>query len=248
MAGTGASSGAELSSVTGVMTKRLPMTRGRVLALAVGAPIALAVIGWLALTEVAFASQGSYPVRLSLAAHGRPVTIRIDSGRLSVRQGAGGRLALTGTARYSLIRSTVTRQVSDTGITVTSDCSFSVPTCTFDYQVELPAGVPVTLSSTNGTISATGLTSGDVTAVSNGGSITIIFAVVPARVRISDHFGAVTLVLPPGSTAYRISAHSDLGATSVSVPRSRSSKHVITVTNGTGSISISNRGPSLPSG
>jgi hypothetical protein len=142
----------------------------------------------------------------------------------------------------------VSRQVSDTGIIVTSDCHFSVPICSFDYRVELPAGVPVTLSSNAGAISATGLTSGDVTVVSNAGNITIIFAAIPARVRISDRFGAVTLVLPPGSTVYRIRAHSDLGATSVSVPRSLSSTHVITVTNGSGSISISNHEPSLPSG
>jgi hypothetical protein len=208
----------------------------------------LAIIGWFALTEVSFAGQGGYPVRISLAAHGRPVTIRIDSGRLNVRQGAGGRLGLTGTARYSLIRSTVTRQVSDTGITVTSGLSFLRTELLLRLPGRAARGRSGDPSGNAGAITATGLTSGDVTVVSNSGNITIIFAAIPARVRISDHFGAVTLVLPPGSTAYRIRAHADLGATSVSVPRSPSSTHVITVTNGSGSISISNHEPSSPSG
>ena len=56
------------------MINRVPLTRGRVVALAIGVPLALIIIGWIALTEVAFAGQGSYPVRLSLPASGGTVS------------------------------------------------------------------------------------------------------------------------------------------------------------------------------
>jgi hypothetical protein len=48
----------------------------------------------------------------------------------------------------------------------------------------------------------------------------------------------VTLVLPPGPTAYRVNASANSGTTHVRVPTSPLSQHVITVTAGSGNITV----------
>ena len=102
------------------MIHRVPLTRGRVLALVIGVTLVLAIIGWSALTAVAFAAQDNYPVRVNLPVHGGTVNFSVDSGDVTVGQTAGDRLVATGTAHYSLVRSTVTRSVTATRTTVSS--------------------------------------------------------------------------------------------------------------------------------
>ena len=53
------------------MTTRLPLTRGRVVALVIGMPVVLALMGWMAFSAVALASQVSYRVQLSAPVTGR---------------------------------------------------------------------------------------------------------------------------------------------------------------------------------
>ncbi len=36
---------------------------------------------------------------------------------------------------------------------------------------------------------------------------------------VTDNFGNLTLVLPPGATTYRVSAHTQFGSTAVLVPQ-----------------------------
>jgi Putative adhesin len=150
---------------------RVPLTRGRVLALVIGVPLVLAIIGWSALTAVAFAGQGSYPVRLNLPVPGGTVKFSVDSGDVTVGQTAGDRLMVTGTAHYSLVRSAVTRQVTASGVTMSSHCRFATGRCSFDYQVGLPAGVRAVLASGSGNLMLQGLP-GYVNASAGSGNIT----------------------------------------------------------------------------
>ena len=87
------------------MSTPLPMTKGRRLALLLGVPLALALIAWTGLTEVAYAGLGSYPVRLAVPVHGSTVSLSVGAADVQVTQAAGSTLRLTGKARYSLIRS-----------------------------------------------------------------------------------------------------------------------------------------------
>jgi hypothetical protein len=139
------------------MTPRLPLTRARVLALVIGAPLALAIIGWTGVTWVAYAAQASYPVRLDLPVPGHTVTVSVDSGNLTVGQTAGGRLLVTGTAHYSLVRSRVTQRATRSGLTVSSSCRFPMGVCDFTYLVGVPTGVRAFLSDSSGDIRFRGL-------------------------------------------------------------------------------------------
>ena len=278
------------------MTDRLPMTRGRVLALVIGLPLALILIGWTALNAVAFAGQGSYPVHLDLPVTGGTAGVSVDSGNLTVGPGAAGRLRLAGTAHYSLVRSSVTWQRTRSGVTGESRCPLPTGVCSVDFTVAIPvsarallsdgsgdmtlrgltghvsagagsgnvsayglsgtvglgdgsgdivgsalSGPRVTFSNGSGNISVTGLTSTHVVASDGSGDVTLTFTKVPSYVHVSDDSGNVTLILPPGrTTLYRVRASTSSGTPVVSVPISSVSRHVITVTDGSGNITITN--------
>lgn len=222
------------------MNKRLPLTAGRLLALFIGAPLALFAIGWIALTEVAYAGQGSYRVHLLLPAGGGPVDISVDSGELHVSSAADANVLLTGTARYGPAKSSVIRHVSGRGVTVASRCHLVSWECSFRLDVAVPAGNRVTLSVGKGTIVATGITNADVTAADGSGDITLTFTKVPDRVDVKDAFGDVRIVLPAGATAYKVSTQALLGTSTISVPTSSRSPHIITALDSSGSITITN--------
>jgi DUF4097 and DUF4098 domain-containing protein YvlB len=275
------------------MTAPLPMTTGRWLALLLGLPVVLAIVAWAALTEVAYAGQASYPVRLAVAVHGG--TVRLSAGEADVRvtQAAGSQLLLTGTAHYSLIRSTVTWRTTRSGVAVTPRCHFVTGNCSFDFHAVVPEGKRaliftgsgnVTLANLSGPVSA-GTGSGDIHAenISNAGTmatgsgdvsgatvsgarvafktgsgniaiaalsgtnvvastgsgdVTLTFTTVPGHVRVDSGSGNVTLLLPPGNTQYQINATTDSGNRSITAPTNSASQHVITVTTGSGDISI----------
>jgi len=277
------------------MTTSLPMTKGRRLALLLGVPLALALIGWTGLTEVAYAGLGSYLVRLAVPVHGSTVSLSVGAADVQVTQAAGSTLQLTGKASYSLVRSTVTLHSTPSGVVVSPQCHFFIGNCSFSLRAVLPAGKRTVLSDGSGNLTLRGLTgpvsatsgSGDVQAnllsrtvslqtgsgdisgdslsgpqvtlkdgsgdivihglasldvvVSDGsGDIALTFSKVPSHVRVSDSSGNVSVVLPPGPTQYQVNASTNSGNRIVSVPTNSGSAHVITVTDGSGDVSVTN--------
>ncbi len=220
------------------MTKTLPMTTGRVVALIAGTPLALALIAATAFHWVADLGQGSYRVRLALPARAPAVEISVKQGDLTIGEEPDARLNLTGTVRYSLFRPAVTWHATRSGTAVFSSCNSILGGCAFDYRLGLPAGTPLVLTDNLGDITVTGVTSADVTATNQSGNVTLTFSTVPDRVTVSDQLGNITLVLPPGMTAYRVRARAGLGDTSIRVPTSVSSPHVIVVTDSSGNIEV----------
>ena len=90
----------------------------------------------------------------------------------------------------------------------------------------------------SGGVVVNGLAATDVVGSDSSGDITLTFTKVPDRVQVRDSSGGVRLVLPPGGTAYDVQASASSGNTSITVPRSSSSKHVITVVDESGDISV----------
>jgi hypothetical protein len=89
-----------------------------------------------------------------------------------------------------------------------------------------------------GTIAVTGLDAADVVARNNSGDISLTFTKVPRQVNVTDSFGSITLVLPPGTAAYRVQTRDSFGTTNVSVPQSASARNSITASNNSGDITI----------
>lgn len=276
------------------MTGPLPLTPGRWLTLAIGVPVALALIAWTGLNLVALAGVGSYRFTVTAPVHGQVATVSAGSAEVSVGPGQPGRIRLRGTIKYSLARPHVRWQRGPSSVTLRPGCIFPVGECSANLAVTVPAGGssvisvgsgdltarglagPVLLHSDSGNVTASGISgraavsadsgdiiltsvsgartvirddSGDISGTSltspvvtitdQSGDISVSFSEVPDRVQISDNSGDITLVLPPGSTSYQVSAITASGSTSVDVPRSAASPHVIMVTNQSGNISIS---------
>jgi hypothetical protein len=102
------------------------------------------------------------------------------------------------------------------------------------------SGPQVRVRQTSGDISLSDVASADVTAADQSGNVMLRFSQAPASVTVHNDSGDVTLVLPPGPTAYQVHATANSGTTSVNVPRSTRSQHVITVTAGSGNITVVN--------
>jgi len=274
------------------MTAPMPMTRGRLLALLLGVPVAFALIAWTGLTEVAYAGLGSYPVHLSVRVHGSTVTLSAGDADVQVTEAAGNQLRLNGKAEYSLIRSSVTWRSIPSGVIVSPRCHFFVGICSFSFNTTLPAGKRAVVSAGSGNLTLRGLTgpvsgvsgSGDMQAnvlagrvsLQNGsgnitggalsgpkvtlkagsgniafdslesldvvvtdgsGNIDLTFTKAPTRVRVNDSSGNVHVVLPRG-VRYQVNATTDSGNRTVGVLQTTAPGHVITVTDGSGNVSV----------
>jgi hypothetical protein len=98
------------------------------------------------------------------------------------------------------------------------------------------------LNTSGGNIQATSIAALTVTATTGGGNIEIDFASVPRDVQVDTSGGNITLVLPPGLTAYHVTPHTDGGnVVTNSLPQNSLSKNVITATSGGGNITILRR-------
>jgi Toastrack DUF4097 len=276
------------------MSTPLPMTGGRRLALLLGVPLALVLIAWTGLTEVAYAGLGSYPVRLAVPVHGSTVNLSVGAADVQVTQAVGSTLRLAGTARYSLIRSKVTWRTTRSGVIVSPQCHFFVGICSFSFHAVLPAGKrtavsdgsgnltlrgltgPVTAWSGSGNVQADGLSgivslqsgsgnitggalagtkitlkagsgniaidrmeSLDVVVTDGSGNIDLTFSKVPSRVKVSNSSGNVNVVLPRGAR-YQVNATTNSGNRNVGVLQTSAPDHVITVTDGSGNVSVTN--------
>lgn len=256
-------------------TGPLPLTRGRVAALVIGVPVCLLLIANTGLDLVANFAQGRYAVSYTAPAGTRSLTVTSAGGQLSVRPTAAGQPTLTGTARYTFIRSTLSERTTGGAAAVNYHCvALPAGNCGLNATISVPAAMPVaattdggnatvtgtrgpvtlssgggslaadhvsgplTLNTDGGDITATAITSATVTASSGGGSIEVAFTSVPSDVSVRTSGGDITLVLPPGSTQYHVTANTGGGTVTDTLPQNTSSKKVITATTGGGSITI----------
>ncbi|HEY2551793.1 MAG TPA: DUF4097 family beta strand repeat-containing protein [Streptosporangiaceae bacterium] len=98
----------------------------------------------------------------------------------------------------------------------------------------------LTVTADAGDVHGTGLGSPATVVYAGAGDLSLGYASAPDSVRITDPAGDITLGLPPGGTAYRVSAQTGAGSASVSVPQSATSHRIITARSGAGDITISN--------
>ena len=106
-----------------------------------------------------------------------------------------------------------------------------------DVTADRVSGV-LSLNTDGGTIHGTAITATQVSAHSGGGDIEIVFTQVPRDVHVDTGGGNVTIVVPPGSAQYHVTANTGGGTVSESVPLNTSSPNVITAASGGGDITI----------
>ncbi|MBV9094343.1 MAG: DUF4097 family beta strand repeat protein [Streptosporangiaceae bacterium] len=153
--------------------RALPMTPGRRVALAIGVPVALAVIAATGLSLVADIGQASFPVSLpSIPVRHGQLAVGTGGGDLTVHQGQGGTARLVGTVEYTFVRPTVYNRPTADGTSIAVKCRTAVGNCGLDATLAVPAGVGVALSSGGGNMSVSGIDN-SVALASGGGDVTI---------------------------------------------------------------------------
>jgi hypothetical protein len=99
------------------------------------------------------------------------------------------------------------------------------------------SGPKVTLEAGSGNVAIGSLESLDVLVTDGSGNIALTFTKAPTRVRVRDSSGNVNVVLPRG-VRYQVNATTDSGNRTVSVLQTSAPGHVITVTDGSGNVSV----------
>jgi DUF4097 and DUF4098 domain-containing protein YvlB len=160
-------------STTGPVTSpgRLRMTPGRRVALAIGVPIVLSLIGFDGFSLVSLVAQASFPVSYAIPVHDGQVKVGLNGSNVTVFQGQGGTSRLTGTVQYTFERPGV-RETTTAGSTqVAVDCHISVGNCGMNASLDVPARTTLTVSTGGGDASVSGLDA-PITLNLDGGNLT----------------------------------------------------------------------------
>ena len=205
--------------------------------------------------------------KIGAGSHNPPATVFTVSARVTavVINGGSGSIDVTGSSRSTVAASqqlsysgkppTVAHALHGTTLTLSYSCPGEV-LCGVSYAVQVPAGVAVTVATGTGAVTLTSL-AGTVTAradaglitaddmrsavasfKSNAGGVEATFAVAPRTLTATTDVGPITLTVP-GSVGYRLSTHTIVGTSTVTVRRSDDAAHSISASSDLGSISVS---------
>ncbi|MGH3209296.1 MAG: hypothetical protein ACRDNO_16200 [Trebonia sp.] len=205
--------------------------------------------------------------KIDAGSHNPPASVFTVSARVTavVINGGSGSIDVTGSSRSSVAVSqqvtysgkppTVAHTLRGTTLTLSYSCPGEL-LCGVSYAVQIPASVTVTVATGTGAVTLTSL-AGTVTAradaglitaddmrsavasfKSNAGGVMATFSAAPRTLTATTSVGPITLTVP-GSVAYRLSTHTLVGTSTITVPRSDGSAHSITASSDLGTISVS---------
>jgi hypothetical protein len=205
--------------------------------------------------------------KIGAGSHNPPATVFTVSARVTavVIDGGSGSIDVTGSSRSTVAASqqlsysgkppTAAHALHGTTLTLSYSCPGEL-LCGVSYSVQVPADVAVTVATGSGSVTLTSLAgtvtaradAGLITAVdmrsavasfkSNAGGVLATFSVAPRTLTATTNVGPITLTVP-GSVGYRLSTHTVVGTSTVTVRRSDDTAHSISASSDLGSISVS---------
>jgi Putative adhesin len=229
------------------------INRSRALALALGVPLAIGLIGYVGLYYVALVGQDSFQVHTAVTPAGDQVTVGVGSGNVSVVPSADRQAHLEGVISYSLVRPEVHWTTSPSGTMLEGvNCIWLANNCGADFTLAVPPDQGVNASSGSGNVKATGLVS-RLTLYSGSGDVSIEHVSGPldlsagsgditgtdvsaTAVRASDDSGDVDLSFNRAPDQVRVSASS--GDITVVLPANVAYAVSATTSNGTPDIGV----------
>jgi Putative adhesin len=160
-------------STTGPVTSpgRLRMTPGRRVALVIGVPLVLSLIGGAGFSVVELVGQASFPVSYAVPVHDGQVNVGLNGGNLTVLQGQGGTARLTGTVQYTFVRPGVRETTTAGNTQIALDCHLSLGNCGMNATLDVPARTALTASTDGGDASVSGFDA-PITLNLDGGNLT----------------------------------------------------------------------------
>jgi hypothetical protein len=230
--------------------------------LAVGTAVACAVLA----AALALAGCGAigklggsshYPAAKSVTISSRVTAVVIDSGSGSVDVTGGARstVGVSEQASYSTKPPAPRQVLNGTTLTLSYGCAAEL-SCSISYTVQVPRDVAVRVSggagevtltslagaataqTSSGLITAVNLDSAEVSLKSDAGGIIAMCSAAPRSLDASTKVGAISLTMP-GAVAYKISTHTFVGTSTITVRKSARSPYAINASSDVGSISIS---------
>jgi hypothetical protein len=151
----------------------LRMTPGRVLTLAIGVPVILALIGLTGFSFIQQAARASFPVSYAMAVQQGQLKVGVNSGDITVRQGDDSTARLTGTVSYTLSRPHVFSTSTASGNEVTVNCpTVALGNCGLSATLDVPRLTSLTLSSGGGNLTVPGVAP-TVYLTSDGGDVSV---------------------------------------------------------------------------
>jgi hypothetical protein len=187
---------------------------------------------------------------VTLFSYGGDVAIASFTGHFTVSTGGGNLNAghLGGTLQISTSGGDLTGSALTGNVTVfTGGGNLNAGDLAGDLQLNTGGGDLTSsamsgnaqISTQGGNVTANSVASPQVTVLSGGGDVTLVFTQPPANLQITTYGGNITVDLPPGDTRYDISTNADGG--SVTYPSSlvgSTSPDTITADSGGGDITI----------
>jgi hypothetical protein len=149
----------------------MPVTLARRVALILGVPFVLTVLGWAAYNAVAQADQVSYRLHVSAPVTGPRITVSTGSADATFLPGSGRRIQVNAALRGSLARPSFSWRSNAAGLALNSSCPpMAVGSCSLSYVITVPGRLPLALSDGSGDLTASNL-SGHVTLSDNSGNL-----------------------------------------------------------------------------
>jgi hypothetical protein len=205
---------------------RVTPARGAILAL--GVPVAVALIGAVAFSLVAAVGTGRYPVKYAIPISDGRLTMDFGGGDLTLQGTASSAAHLTGTVQYSLVRPHLSlADPGGRGAVFTFTCGISTGNCALNGTADVPSGTAATISTDGGNLTASDLTGG-VSLSSGGGNLAATSIAGNASLQTSG--GDLTAVQLTGDVDLGAGG-GNITATSIDSPR-------VTADSGGGDIEI----------
>ena len=233
-------------------------TSSRSAAAAGVAACALAIPGLAGCGELSQVGAGTHnpPAQtFTVTAHVTTLVVKGGAGSIDVTGSNRGTVSVSQQISYTKAPPAATHALSGTTLTLSYACPAEL-VCGVSYNVQVPLGVAVQVSSAAGAITlisltgpvraqtsaglitANGLTSSTAELKSDAGGIDATFSAAPASVQATTHVGPISIAVP-ASASYKVSTHTYVGSSTVTVPESPASTHAISASSDLGSITIS---------
>jgi hypothetical protein len=229
-----------------------PASRLAFLALFAALPL---LAGCDALGKVGAGAHNPPAASFTVSARVTAVVIDGGSGSVDVTGSARSTVSVSQQATYTSTAPSATHVLRGTTLTVSYTCPAEF-VCGVSYDVQVPRGTAVSVSTESGAVTLTSLSgtlrasagAGLITAVdlrspvsvftSNAGGVIAAFSAAPQSLTATTNVGPITLTVP-GSVAYRLSTHTYVGTSTITVHRGSDPAHSISASSDLGSISIS---------
>jgi hypothetical protein len=251
--GLTARDGPMASTTKSTVTSTLTLDRRRVLALAIGVPVALVLVAYGGLLYVGLIGQDNFRVQTSVTAVGGKVSMSVGNGNISVVPSHDGQAHVSGVVSYTLFRPSVQWETTANGTVLEGPSCNWLGNCGAELTLAVPPGHDVNASSGSGDVGASRVGGGALTLSSGSGNVSVDRAAGPLdlsagsgdisgtglsgpRVNANDGSGDVSLSFTRPPSEVRVSAGS--GDIRVELPTNVSYHVEVTAYSGTPSISV----------